>query len=139
MPEIIGAGAVTCETLSKKLKTPNATVWVTGFKNHTRQVICKRLNETNGTCKISKDPCHIENRARREPKEELPTSTHLNDVMQHLVEQRTYSEREVTKALVLATLKKCDGNRSRTARVLGITPATLYNKIKLYKQEEGIQ
>jgi DNA-binding NtrC family response regulator len=39
---------------------------------------------------------------------------------------------EVERELVLQTLARCDGNRTRAARVLGLSVRTLRNKIKLY-------
>ncbi|MGQ0686601.1 helix-turn-helix domain-containing protein [Bradyrhizobium sp.] len=39
---------------------------------------------------------------------------------------------EVERELVLQTLVRCDGNRTRAARVLGISVRTLRNKIREY-------
>ena len=39
---------------------------------------------------------------------------------------------EVERELVLQTLARCDGNRTRAARVLGVSVRTLRNKIRLY-------
>jgi len=39
---------------------------------------------------------------------------------------------EVERELVLQTLARCDGNRTRAARVLGISVRTLRNKIREY-------
>lgn len=39
---------------------------------------------------------------------------------------------EVERELVLQTLLRCDGNRTRAARVLGLSVRTLRNKIRLY-------
>ena len=39
---------------------------------------------------------------------------------------------EVERELVLHTLSRCDGNRTRAARVLGISVRTLRNKIREY-------
>jgi len=39
---------------------------------------------------------------------------------------------EVERELVLQTLARCDGNRTRAARVLGFSVRTLRNKIRLY-------
>ena len=39
---------------------------------------------------------------------------------------------EVERELVLQTLARCDGNRTRAARVLGLSVRTLRNKIRLY-------
>jgi DNA-binding NtrC family response regulator len=39
---------------------------------------------------------------------------------------------EVERELVLQTLARCGGNRTRAARVLGVSVRTLRNKIRLY-------
>ncbi|WP_291608122.1 helix-turn-helix domain-containing protein [Bradyrhizobium sp.] len=39
---------------------------------------------------------------------------------------------EIERELVLQTLGRCDGNRTRAARVLGVSVRTLRNKIRLY-------
>jgi DNA-binding NtrC family response regulator len=39
---------------------------------------------------------------------------------------------EVERELVLQTLCRCDGNRTRAARVLGVSVRTLRNKIRQY-------
>jgi DNA-binding NtrC family response regulator len=39
---------------------------------------------------------------------------------------------EVERELVLQTLIRCDGNRTRAARVLGLSVRTLRNKIRIY-------
>jgi len=43
---------------------------------------------------------------------------------------------EVERQLVLHTLARCDGNRTRAARVLGISVRTLRNKIREYAGSE---
>jgi DNA-binding NtrC family response regulator len=42
---------------------------------------------------------------------------------------------EVERELVLQTLARCDGNRTRAARVLGLSVRTLRNKIREYSAE----
>jgi transcriptional regulator with PAS, ATPase and Fis domain len=39
----------------------------------------------------------------------------------------------VEKLLIADTLRRCHGNRKRTARTLGIDPSTLYRKIKAFR------
>jgi len=39
---------------------------------------------------------------------------------------------EIERELVLQTLERCDGNRTRAARVLGVSVRTLRNKIRQY-------
>lgn len=45
---------------------------------------------------------------------------------------------EVERELVLQTLLRCNGNRTRAARVLGFSVRTLRNKIRSYTAE-GIE
>jgi DNA-binding NtrC family response regulator len=42
---------------------------------------------------------------------------------------------EVERELVLQTLARCDGNRTRASRVLGVSVRTLRNKIRLYSTD----
>lgn len=42
---------------------------------------------------------------------------------------------EVERELVLQTLARCDGNRTRASRVLGLSVRTLRNKIRQYAAE----
>jgi DNA-binding NtrC family response regulator len=42
---------------------------------------------------------------------------------------------EIERELVLQTLIRCRGNRTRAARVLGFSVRTLRNKIRLYSAE----
>jgi len=43
---------------------------------------------------------------------------------------------EVEQRLILATLDACDGNKQKTAEVLGVSLKTLYNRLAVYKEEE---
>ncbi|WP_454620508.1 helix-turn-helix domain-containing protein [Bradyrhizobium cenepequi] len=45
---------------------------------------------------------------------------------------------EVERELVLQTLIRCNGNRTRAARVLGVSVRTLRNKIRSYSAD-GIE
>ncbi len=42
---------------------------------------------------------------------------------------------EVERELVLQTLRRCDGNRTRAARVLGLSVRTMRNKIRQYSAD----
>jgi len=48
------------------------------------------------------------------------------------VEEGTRSLEEIENEAILATLNATDGNKSETARRLGITRKTLHNKLKSY-------
>ncbi len=42
---------------------------------------------------------------------------------------------DAERSLILETLEACGGNRTRTARILGITAKTLYSKLRRYEEE----
>ena len=42
---------------------------------------------------------------------------------------------EVERRMILATLAELDGDKERTAKTLGISLKTLYNKLKRYRAE----
>ena len=42
------------------------------------------------------------------------------------------------KRAILETLEACDGNKAETARLLGITEKSVYNKLNLYKKEADL-
>ena len=68
------------------------------------------------------------------PAPELPPQASLapNDVVPLLIGSTIG---EVERELVLQTLSRCDGNRTRAARVLGTSVRTLRNKIRQYTAE----
>ena len=47
--------------------------------------------------------------------------------------QASLSEEEKEKRLLLKTLEEAEGNRARTARMLGISRTSLYEKLKKYR------
>ncbi len=59
----------------------------------------------------------------------------VNDLISPFVGQ---SFREVEKQLILATLAANKHNKSRTAKVLGISLKTLYNRLNSYEQQEDV-
>ena len=64
---------------------------------------------------------------------EIPTpSLALNEVVPLLIGSTVG---EIERELVLQTLARCDGNRTRAARVLGVSVRTLRNKIRLYSAD----
>ncbi len=46
---------------------------------------------------------------------------------------------EIEKAAILETLKANDGNKTRTASILGISTKTLHNKLRIYRDQTGIR
>jgi DNA-binding NtrC family response regulator len=46
--------------------------------------------------------------------------------------------KEMERELILATIEHCGGNRKRAARTLGICVKTLYNRLRVYCEEDGI-
>jgi DNA-binding NtrC family response regulator len=42
---------------------------------------------------------------------------------------------DAERRLIVETLESCDGNRTRTAKILGITAKTLYSKLRRYEEE----
>ena len=68
------------------------------------------------------------------PAPELPSQPSLapNDVVPLLIGSTIG---EVERELVLQTLSRCNGNRTRAARVLGMSVRTLRNKIRQYTAE----
>jgi len=77
-------------------------------------------------------------RPLREPKVDVPApeiptpSLALNQVVPLLIGSTVG---EIERELVLQTLARCDGNRTRAARVLGVSVRTLRNKIRLYSAD----
>ena len=61
-----------------------------------------------------------------------PPSLAPNDVVPLLIGSTVG---EIERELVLQTLTRCDGNRTRAARVLGMSVRTLRNKIRQYSAE----
>jgi DNA-binding NtrC family response regulator len=58
---------------------------------------------------------------------------HLSSpVIQPEVEAAMTSLEEVERKHILAVLRQAGGNRSQAARILGVDPKTLYNKLKAY-------
>ena len=46
---------------------------------------------------------------------------------------------EIEKQAILDTLEQTDGNRTKAARVLGISDRTLREKMRRYRQKESLQ
>ncbi|SHK05825.1 regulatory protein, Fis family [Bradyrhizobium lablabi] len=68
------------------------------------------------------------------PSPEIPPSPTLapNEVVPLLIGSTVD---EIERELVLQTLARCDGNRTRAARVLGVSVRTLRNKIRQYSAD----
>jgi DNA-binding NtrC family response regulator len=62
----------------------------------------------------------------------LPASLAPSDVVPLLIGSTVG---EIERELVLQTLARCDGNRTRAARVLGLSVRTMRNKIRQYSAE----
>ncbi len=45
-----------------------------------------------------------------------------------------YDLSNMEKKLVLATLEHCGGRKDKAARILGICPKTLYNRLREYQR-----
>ena len=63
------------------------------------------------------------------PASEIPTPSTPHEIVPLLIGSTVD---EIERELVLQTLARCDGNRTRAARVLGLSVRTLRNKIRLY-------
>ncbi|MGE0594606.1 MAG: sigma-54-dependent transcriptional regulator [Vicinamibacterales bacterium] len=44
---------------------------------------------------------------------------------------------EVERRMIMATLRQCEGNKTRAAELLGISLKTLYNRLNAYQQEDA--
>ena len=40
---------------------------------------------------------------------------------------------DMERAMIMATLKRCGGNKTRTAAMLGVSLKTLYNRLNAYR------
>lgn len=67
------------------------------------------------------------------PALEMPAPTQAPNEIVPLLIGSTVGE--IERELVLQTLARCDGNRTRAARVLGLSVRTLRNKIRLYSAD----
>ena len=67
------------------------------------------------------------------PAPEMPAPTQAPNEIVPLLIGSTVGE--IERELVLQTLARCDGNRTRAARVLGLSVRTLRNKIRLYSAD----
>jgi DNA-binding NtrC family response regulator len=66
------------------------------------------------------------------PAPELPPQLAPNEIVPLLIGSTVG---EIERELMLQTLARCDGNRTRAARVLGVSVRTLRNKIRQYSAE----
>jgi DNA-binding NtrC family response regulator len=71
-----------------------------------------------------------------QPLPEIPASSLAPNEIVPLLIGATVGE--VERELVLQTLIRCNGNRTRAARVLGVSVRTLRNKIRIYSAD-GIE
>ena len=44
---------------------------------------------------------------------------------------------EMERKLIFATLEYCGGRREQAAELLGVSPKTLYNRLREYERERG--
>lgn len=65
----------------------------------------------------------------------VPASATVPAADQSVHMQAGATVREMEKELILATLKRTDGNRTEAAKILGISLRTLRNKLNEYKAE----
>lgn len=71
---------------------------------------------------------------------EAPTSLPLPEKSESTMKiNRKHSMHQTEKQVILQALKACQGNRSKTAELLGISRTTLYQKIKKYQITEELE
>jgi len=63
------------------------------------------------------------------PENPLPDSLSPHEIVPMLIGSTVEA---IERELVLQTLARCDGNRTRAARVLGLSVRTMRNKIRQY-------
>jgi DNA-binding NtrC family response regulator len=66
---------------------------------------------------------------------DLPPLTHALDKPQPTNSKQTLAE--IERHMILETLREVGGNRTAAATRLGVTPRTLQNKLKLYREERA--
>ena len=66
------------------------------------------------------------------PAPEIPAPSAPHEIVPLLIGSTV---EEIERELVLQTLARCDGNRTRAARVLGLSVRTLRNKIRQYSAD----